>query len=154
MPRPSISEIRMLLEEIRDEDYPTLSLGTTEIEISDRMQKISGKVRRIRDCSEFSFTLILSGPYHDAFGWGNELWQTLKHEIIHIALPYDIHGSRFHAEMRRTGAERHCRTRGRDLVRKAQYRCKACAHIFKSKDRELFCPVCDDLVEQIGIIEE
>lgn len=154
MPRPSISEIRELLEEIRDEDYPTVSLGTTDIEISNRMMKTAGKVRRWTHTRDHRFQLMISGPYHDAFGWGTELWQTLKHEIIHIAHPYVKHSQEFYTEMRRTGAERFCRTQGQDLIRKTQYRCKACSHIFKSKDREQFCPVCGDFVEQIGIIEE
>jgi rubrerythrin len=153
--RPSPQEIFKMLEEIRNEHYPILQIGNVEIKISERLKTTAGHVQCYKHCgTATNFLMTISGPYHDHFGWGSELYETLKHEIIHIARPYAKHGESFYTEMHRTGAERFARTRGRDLTMKAQYRCKACSHTWKSTNREQFCPICDDLIEQIGIIEE
>lgn len=146
-------ELLEMLHEVRDKDYPDLDLTNVKMEISNRMTVSAGKVKRWQTLPH-RFLMIISGPYHDRFGWGVEVFQTIKHGIIHIARPYGSHGAGFYNEMHRTGAERFCRTQGRDLVRKGQYRCKACGHIFKSADRAQFCPLCDDFVEQIGTVEE
>ena len=147
-------ELMDMLREVRDKYYPHLNLDNVKIKISNRMTTTAGKVRRWIYQRPHHFAITISGPYHDNFGWGVELYETLKHEIIHIAQPHDCHGKSFHREMNRLGTTRYCRTQGRDLVMKGQYRCKACGHIFKSANRAIECPICDDLVEQIGTVEE
>lgn len=151
--RPTPGDIWDTLGEIRDEFYPTLSLGNVEVKISNRL-KIAGKVEMKRlGWPDQHFVVVISGPYHDEFGWIIELYETLKHEIIHIRYPRIMHDSFFKSELHRIGAERYCKSRG-ETIRKLIYRCKACGHTFHGMDNINFCPKCEDLVESIGVVEE
>ena len=91
-------------------------------------------------------TLTISIPYHDHFGWGEELISTLTHEMIHLSLERTRgirgHGKVFSAMCKALGTERYCKARphaGPTYV----YRCPRCKseYTYRRKVR-LYCGSC------------
>ena len=151
--RPSPAEMKSRLEKIRDQYYPDLDLRTTDV-VFYRGKSCAGRCCRNYHPSFriYSFTIKISTTYHDVHGWGDELDRTLAHELIHVALPREGHGSRFKWEMQRVGAERYCKN-SYDAQAKKIYRCLACKHQFEAMSHIEFCPRCDDMIECLGELE-
>jgi predicted SprT family Zn-dependent metalloprotease len=75
---------------------------------TNRMTSCAGvcksKARRVGGIKEyFQFTIGMSIPYHNEFK--EEIVDTLVHEMIHVKLPSEHHGSWFHQEMYRIKRE-------------------------------------------------
>ena len=146
----NVEQIRARLEELVQEHFPEENLDweKIKIEISNRLRTTAGKVIYWPDGSK---TLRLSKRYHDRFGWGRELDETLKHELVHL-LGVRGHGFRFQKIARRIGAERYCKAPN-DRPTEIIYECRACGFTFSSVNYEDFCPKCGDLVSEIGELE-
>lgn len=145
-----IEQIRARLQELAKEFFPEKRFDASQvkIEISNRLRITAGKVIYWPDGSK---TLRLSKKYHDRFGWGRELDETLKHELIHL-LGIRGHSFQFQKMAWRIGAERYCKApdeRPTEIV----YECRACGYVFSSVNYETFCPECGDLVSEIGELE-
>jgi predicted SprT family Zn-dependent metalloprotease len=56
--------------------------------------RISRRMTRTAGCVFLDdWEMVLSGPYFDRYGWGNELVATIKHECIHLYLAHVQHPS-------------------------------------------------------------
>jgi predicted SprT family Zn-dependent metalloprotease len=59
------------------------------------------------------WVMVISGPYHDCYGWEAELRDTIKHECVHLYLATmqrpDGHTAEFNAICARIGATRFCK---------------------------------------------
>ena len=94
-----------------NQDYFHSSIPLPKFRLSRRMTTSAGSVLYGTN----RHTMTISIPYHDHFGWGEELVSTLKHEMIHLYLErhHGIrgHGSLFSKYCKMLGTERFCRTR-------------------------------------------
>ncbi len=148
-PEPTISEIRSRLKKIRNKFYPNLDLSNTEIVISNRLIK-AGRITQWYSIPKNKLTI--SRKYHTHHGWGDELDETLKHEIIHIYLPINCkHGQRYRYERKRTSAKHYSKWIKSEPSRNL-YKCNSCSHQFESQVDEVECPKCYDTLECLGEI--
>ena len=78
-----------------NEAYFSCHIPMPHIRLSTRMTRCAGKVFL------YPWEMILSIPYHDRYGWDDELWDTVGHETIHLWLWKIQHPSGHTAEFKR-----------------------------------------------------
>ncbi|MDP6086447.1 MAG: SprT-like domain-containing protein, partial [Nitrospinota bacterium] len=118
------------------------SLPAPKLRLSRRMKSSAGSVQY----GSAHRTLTISIPYHDHFGWDEEIVSTMKHEMLHLHLERTRgirgHGKVFSDMCKALGTERYCKARpyaGPTYV----YRCPMCEteHTYRKKVR-LYCGSC------------
>ena len=120
-------------------------LPSVSVRWSTRMHTAAGKFCASRRTAE----IVLSTSYHRRFP--DEIEDTLKHEMIHLALYLkgkmrrgQIHGSEFQAEAARVGAAIHCKYHeGMHRPMRYEWECPSCAARSHSRiRRDWACKSC------------
>ena len=84
--------------EMFNEAYFSCHIPMPHIRLSTRMTRCAGKVFL------HSWEMLLSIPYHDRYGWDNELWDTVGHETVHLWLWKIGHNPNHTPEFKRIAA--------------------------------------------------
>lgn len=150
---PSQLDLDDRVREVWYDCYPDRMFPNVAVFISNRLRSSAGNCRRTLRKGLWCFEIRLSRRYHNHYGWGDELDETLKHELIHVRHPNCEHGDDFRTEAQRISAERYCKAPSRDDRKRKVYKCRACEHKFMSMSRETECPKCFDLIDEIGTVE-
>lgn len=135
--RPEREEVRDRFEGLNRRWFGGL-LPTPRIRFSSRMLR-AGAVFLDRP------EVVLSVPYHDRHGWGEELDGTLKHEMVHMWLDFrgrpSGHTEEFYGLCSKIGAPHYCRHFGRPY--KYVYRCPNGHEVqARRKLRHHSCAIC------------
>lgn len=123
-------------------EYFDSSIPAPSFQLSRRMTTSAGSVVYSKNCH----TVTISIPYHDYFGWKDELVSTLKHEMIHLHLEQTQgirgHGSVFLKYCEMIGTERHCKSRP-EKKSAYFYTCPNCQEEYKYERKvKLYCGIC------------
>lgn len=115
-------------------------LRAPRIELSLRLRSSAGQADLRR------WTIRVSGPYHDRWGWGRELRGTLLHEMIHLWLDQCARPSGHTPEFRGIAARLGCpRWAKRMPARRILHRCPRCRReVLYRKRVRLACRACCD----------
>lgn len=140
--RSRMRQILSIFHSLNREHFNS-SIPAPSFRLSRRMTTSAGSVLY----SENRHTVTISIPYHNHFGWKEELVSTLKHEMIHLYLEQTQgirgHGSEFLKYCKIIGTERYCKSRPE---RKSvyYYTCPNCHEEYKYKRKvKLYCGICN-----------
>jgi len=118
------------------------ALPAPKLRLSRRMKSSAGSVQY----GSAHRILTISIPYHDHFGWDEELVSTMKHEMLHLHLERTRgirgHGKVFSDMCKALGTERYCKARTHAGPTHL-YRCPMCKteYTYRKKVR-LYCGSC------------